>query len=405
MMRLLGIVGVVAALQGPGTLVIRTGDLSTPLPVLVTQRGPMIRLEEGLQALGAALIRDGVDRYRVVVAGSELELVVGVAVARSRTSTEPLPAAPAMFEGKLLVPLALLTDVLPRVATGFSYQSATGVLRREQAARTVRREEPVPEPRRAVARPEVGPRSGRAPAPRIVVVDAGHGGADRGMTGPSGSARKIFEKDITLGVARRLGEALQRQGVEVLMTRSTDTLIALQDRGRIANRAQATVFVSIHVNAANPRWRQPREARGFETFFLSEAKTDDERRVEEMENEVVKYESAGATEPGDPLNFIIADMKQNEYLRESSDFAAVIQHALATMPHPGPSRGVKQAGFLVLVAAHMPAVLVEVGFGTNAAEAAFLSSDAGQRRLAAAIADGTIAYLERLERKKRAGTP
>ena len=77
--------------------------------------------------------------------------------------------------------------------------------------------------------------------------------------------------------------------MDVLMTRSTDTLIALRDRGRIANDAGATLFLSIHVNAANPRWRNPRSARGFETYFLSDAKTEDERRVAEMENDADRF--------------------------------------------------------------------------------------------------------------------
>ena len=187
------------------------------------------------------------------------------------------------------------------------------------------------------------------------------------------------------------------------MTRTTDTLIALADRGHIANRAKGSVFVSIHVNAANPRWRRPQDARGFETYFLSTAKTDDERRVEEMENEAVKYEGEEAVSADDPLSFILNDMKQNEYLRESSDFAAEVQSALARIPHPGVNRGVKQAGFRVLVTAYMPAVLVEIGFGTNAAEVRYLSSAAGQRAIANAIARATAAYLERLDRRTANG--
>ena len=91
-------------------------------------------------------------------------------------------------------------------------------------------------------------------------------------------------------------------------------------------------------------------------------------------------------------------MAQNEHLRESSELAELIQRRLATM-HPGPSRGVKQAGFRVLVTAYMPAVLVEIGFGTNPRESAYLSDSQKQDALAAAIADGAMAYLERYERR------
>ena len=83
-------------------------------------------------------------------------------------------------------------------------------------------------------------------------------------------------------------------------TRTTDTLIALSDRGRIANDAHADLFVSIHVNAANPGWKDPGGARGFETYFLAEAKTEDARRVEQMENEVVKFEARAVRARGRP---------------------------------------------------------------------------------------------------------
>jgi len=95
-------------------------------------------------------------------------------------------------------------------------------------------------------------------------------------------------------------------------------------------------------------------------------------------------------------------MAQNEHLRESSDLADAMQHALGLV-HPGPSRGVKQAGFRVLVTAYMPAVLVEIGFGTNGSEALFLSSEAGQRTIASAIADAVADYLARYEQRVGSG--
>jgi N-acetylmuramoyl-L-alanine amidase len=201
-------------------------------------------------------------------------------------------------------------------------------------------------------------------ARQLVVVDAGHGGPDRGMKGTTSARRPVEEADITLAVARKLRDALEARGIDVLMTRSTDTLIALRDRGQIANEAQATLFLSIHVNAANPRWRNPRSARGFETYFLSEAKTEDDRRLAEMENDADRF-LGGDTEAGDPLALVLGDMLQNAHLRESSELAAAVQAGMKPMHPSGNDRGVKQAGFAVLIAAHMPAALVEVGFGTR----------------------------------------
>ena len=173
---------------------------------------------------------------------------------------------------------------------------------------------------------------------------------------------------------------------------------ALGDRGRIANASHADLFLSIHVNAPNMKWKNPGGARGVETYFLAEAKTEDARRVERMENEAIRFETTADAKQGDPLSFIINDMAQNEHLRESSELAELVQRELAEM-HPGPNRGVKQAGFRVLVTAFMPAVLIEIGFGSNAAEAKYISGAAGQRKLAAAIADAAVEYLAHYERR------
>jgi len=380
----------------PAAITVREGDKVSSVSVVTTRLGAMVRAQDLLSPLGAVLLKDSPERYRLSAGGAVIELATGMSFARVRGTTEPLAAPPAVVGGVLYVPLSLVTDVLPRVATGFLYDVPRAELRRftDMAAR--RGAPDAVAPRTPAATPAAprpaAPRPVRPARKSVVVIDAGHGGRDRGMRGPLGSTRKVFEADITLALAGRLRDELVRRGVEVVMTRSTDTLIALSDRGRIANRAQADLFLSIHVNAANPRWRNPGGARGFETYFLSEAKTDDERRVAELENEAVKYEVEAEASGGDPLSFILNDMKQNEYLRESSELAATVQRALRTV-HPGTDRGVKQAGFVVLVGAFMPSVLVEVGFGTNAAEAAYLSSAAGQRSLASAIANATMEYL------------
>ena len=117
-----------------------------------------------------------------------------------------------------------------------------------------------------------------------------------------------------------------------------------------------------------------------------------------MENESARFDGEADLGKGDPLNFLLTDMLQNEHLRESSDLAAIVQAHLARM-HPGPSRGVKQAGFIVLVTSFMPSVLVEIGFGTNPAEAAFISSPEGQRQIASAVADAAVEYLAQYDRR------
>lgn len=234
---------------------------------------------------------------------------------------------------------------------------------------------------------------------RTVVVDAGHGGPDAGMSAALGGRGVVREKDVTLGIARALRQALAARGLGVVLTRNRDTLVALADRGRIANQRRGDLFVSIHVNAANPAWREPAAERGFETYFLSEARTDDARRVAALENESVRFEGSGGA-AADALGAVLADMAANEHLRESARLAALVQRRLARV-HPGPSRGVKQAGFKVLVTANMPAILVEVGYGTNPAEAAWMASAGGQQAIAAAVAEAAGEYLRTLDARGR----
>lgn len=402
------------AAAAPTAITVKDGSRAVRVPVEQVAGTPMLRASAFSPVLRVEVRREGAEGYQLRVAGAELRGTAGLPFVTVRDSMRQLAAAPLFRGADLLLPLQLVAELLPEAArTGvlwdpvkhelrvFSPGTTASVARAASERRNPRasarnegREEPVAA--RTVAR-----RTGSSR--RTVVVDAGHGGPDHGMSGPIGGGPRIYEKQVTLAVAREVGERLQRSGVRVVYTRTTDTLIALSDRGRIANDAGGDLFISIHVNAANPAWKSPGGARGFETYFLAEAKTEDAQRVERMENEAVRFETSDTeTRRGDPLSFIVADMLQNEHLRESSELAELIQRRLKGI-HPGPDRGVKQAGFRVLVTAFMPSVLVEIGFGTNPAEAAFISSPEGQAEIADAVATATMEYLERYERRVGGG--
>lgn len=376
-------------------ITVRDADKRTQVAVERIDRVAMVSVDRLVASLGGSVRRQSPDRFVVTLVGIQFELSPGTAVARAGTVVKPLPSPVRLRGTELFVPIAFVSEVLPRLAPppGVAYDATRAELRRlasNPATATSARGAPAP-----VRRP-------KAQAKPIVVIDPGHGGPDRGMSGPMRGRWKIHEADLTLQIGRKLRDALRQSGVEVIMTRSKDTLIALADRGRIANENNASLFVSVHINAANRRWRDPAGARGFETYFLSEARTDDARRVEELENSSIQYEVDSLPGGDDALSFILKDMKQNESLRESQLLAEAVQNGLGET-HPGPSRGVKQAGFRVLVAALVPAVLVEVGFGTNAAEARYLASDKGQRALAGSIAKATLGYLAAYERRRTAG--
>jgi len=390
-----------AAQPAPAALTVRAGGRIVSVPTVAAGNGVALRADQVTGPLGGSVrdLKNG--HYAVAFPGVEFDVTAQVPFAKVGTEVMPLAAAPFVESGRLYVPMQLVAELLPRLGTGVLYDAERSELRqffpaarqRPPAVATARNSAPIAAPRVERAPPVARPRRRR-----LVVVDAGHGGPDNGMTGPIGGPRKLYEKNVTLAVSLLLAEELRARGVDVALTRARDTLIALADRGHFANERKADLFISIHVNAANLGWRDPRAARGFETYFLAEAKTEEESRVERMENEAVRFETSVSAAKGDPLSFIMLDMAQNEHLRESSDLAATVQDELRRM-HPGPDRGVKQANFAVLRNSYMPAVLVELGFGTNPTEAAYLTDRTRQRDLANAVAAATLEYLSHYERR------
>lgn len=397
----------------PPTLAVRANDRVRTVPSVAHPDGGIaLRADALAEALGGQLVvrTAAGGRYRLEVGTTGMDLVTGSALAVVGEDTIPLRSGVFRRGDALYVPFALATEVLPRIGAGVLFDAEKGELRRFSTVTAVRRTPPARNPAPAVSdKPLANDNVRNTPTTRsnslrerVVVVDAGHGGRDNGMTGPIGSAQKVYEKNITLSFSKTLQAALLARDIKVVMTRSSDTLIALSDRGRIANQAKADLFLSVHVNAANPRWTNPGGARGFETFFLAEAKTEDERRVEAMENEAIRFETNEDVSRDDPLGFIMRDMAQNEHLRESGRLAQMLQSSMKAV-HPGPSRGVKQAGFRVLVTAFMPAVLVEIGFGTNKSEAQYMTDPERQRELASNLADAVVKFLEQYERKVGGG--
>jgi N-acetylmuramoyl-L-alanine amidase len=408
------IAGIVLALQiaaaptvtaPPTNLVVRLADAIRTVPRIATVSGTYLRADLLAVALGgrAGLIPGG--RYRITLGETQIELTEGVPFARVGNDVSPL-VLPALRSGQnFLVPFQLASAVIPRVATGFNYDFAAGELRifNTAARRVVEAPPPAPAGVSTFPPPANTPSRPRRNVRRLVVVDAGHGGVDNGMTGPIGPGPRIIEKHVTLSVSRMLEEELKKLGVDVLMTRTRDTLIALSDRGRIANRNKGDLFVSIHVNASGSRGPAGARQRGYETYFLAEAKTEEASRVERMENEAVKFETGANAPKGDPLSFIINDMAQNEHLRESNDLAETIQDGMRRF-HPGRDRGVQQANFAVLRGSYMPAVLVEIGFGTNPDEARYLNDPGNQREIAQSVARSVLEYLNHYEARIGTGT-
>jgi N-acetylmuramoyl-L-alanine amidase len=386
---------------------------------MATGRLHLLPSDKLAAAMGGTVKRLADGHYQFHVGESTLEFTPDVPFAKSDSEAIPLAEAPVVIGKTLYVPFQVVSDIVPHYVTGFMYDTASGEVR---AFNTAARKGTPTAPRDQVAdAPSSDDGDDDTPAftppadepddngsvatnrHRLVVVDAGHGGVDNGMHGPLGGGPQIYEKNITLTVAKLVAQDLREAGLRVLMTRTTDTLIGLYDRGKIANAHHGDVFVSIHVNATGSRGRDAIRDRGFETYFLAEAKTEDAKRVEAMENSAVRFETSVNAAKGDPLRAILTDMAQNEHLRESSELAQIVEDGLHKF-HPGPDRGVQQANFAVLRGSFMPAILCEIGFGTNPSEAAYISDTDNQRTIARSIAKSVVTYLNRYERRVSSGT-
>jgi len=350
------------------------------------------------QPLGITVSLDG-SAARVTVSGRVFDFDVGSPFFRCDTSAYPLVGAPYIARDTLFLPLHWLTEYVPRLSAGrYRWNPALARLD-ERPATTVALAPPTvtlppPAPSAPVLSvPPANPITGLR-LPHTIVVDPGHGGIDPGNPGLT-LPRGITEKDITLGVGMLLRAELVRRGLNVVLTRASDTLIDLASRPLFC-RADCDLFVSIHVNSM-PAGRREKQVNGVETYFVSDAKTEDQKRVAQMENDALRFENSPVGSGG-PLGFILNDLQLNEYLRESARLAELVQGKVAAI-HPGEDRGVQQGPFLVLAAARRPSILVETGFATNQKDGAFLGSTQGQRKIALAIADGIVAYLLEFERK------
>lgn len=361
------------------------------------------------QPLGVTLSLDG-STLRVTLSAQSFEFELGSSFVRHAGAAYPLVGAPYVARDTVFLPLHWLSGHVPRLLAG-RYRWDPWLARLDEIR-------PAATGPAAAASAPVATRSGPATTPVVppiaaphpltglrmahtVVVDPGHGGIDPGNPGLH-FPRGLTEKDITLGIGRLLRSELQRRGLTVVLTRSTDTLIDLASRPTFC-RADCDLFVSIHINSMPPGRRQT-QVNGVETYFVSDAKTEDQQRVAEMENDALRFETATAAGPSaGPLGFILNDLQLNEYLRESARLAELVQGRVAAI-HPGDDRGVQQGPFLVLAAARRPAILVEAGFATNRKDGAFLASADGQRKIATALADGIVAYLLEFERKLAVGT-
>ena len=228
----------------------------------------------------------------------------------------------------------------------------------------------------------------------VAVLDPGHGGEKEGAIGPGG----VREKELALQIARRVATRLRKQGCRVVLTRTGDVAVPLAQRAALANAERADLFLSIHLNAMPGAARA--HARGVETYFLSADASDASATAVAARENADRLAGEVEIDPNDPVSGILQDLADTDALTESSRLAYAVHERLVGRLG-AEDRGVKQAPFYVLAGARMPALLIEVGFVSHAAESRRLATPAYQEIVAQAIADGVSAWRRATAQARR----
>jgi N-acetylmuramoyl-L-alanine amidase len=333
-----------------------TLDVAPPTPHAVTQEGNRLIVRFEADALDAADLRantttDTVQAVHLGDAPQAVAIDLGPRFASFRASDQPGPAGATRIQ----IDLTAQTDTTPA---------------------------PAPVPGQPPAVPETPPLLDLPPAGglRTIVIDPGHGGDDAGAKGAQGT----LEKNVTVAVARRLKAAIEaRLGTRVLLTRDADQTVGLDQRAAVANNNKADLFISLHANASV----RPNVA-GAEVFYLAlEGYGEAAQKAAQPPRDALPVVGGGTRE----IEIIPWEMAQARYIDQSGAFAHAVESALRDRV-PMSTRSLQQAPFRVLVGANMPAVLVELGFLTNAAQEQQLLADAHQAALAQALVEGIVRY-------------
>lgn len=218
-----------------------------------------------------------------------------------------------------------------------------------------------------------------------VVIDAGHGGSSTGTRTPQG----LLEKELTLDIAGRLRRLLEQRSFQVVMTRDGDRDVSLKERGGLANRAGADIFVSIHLN-----WIANRRSGGLETYYMGPTDDPELTRLVASENRESGYSLADMRRL---LDRIYAGVRQEKSRKLAETVQSSLYQSLGRLSPAIENRGIKTAPFIVLLTTDMPAILAEVSSLSNDDEARLLTKPLYRQSIAEALAQGIRAYAENVE--------
>lgn len=395
---------------------IRKGSVSVRMNGTVRE----MAVDEAVSALGFAPKNDGTSLV-VTMSGKKIEFWNGSNIVRSAGTIISFPTPVVTKDGHWWAEGNLLLSAFDRFYKAIGHKAAfrwgntqtvaaaqpapqkqtapkiqpkqSAPVKKTQPAKTQQKAAPKAEPKQKAeapakaAAPAPKPRSGRKP---IVVIDAGHGGHD-----PGAVANKIREKDINLRAATQLAKILKEKGADARLTRSTDVYLKLAERTAFANKNNADVFISLHCNSM-PKGKSG--VAGFEIYIMALPSDKDAMNLAIVENREISGDAHSAAEiqkadkKTQLLLKILGDMQQNDKIGASTELTEVL-HANAKKSGL-PMRKVAQAPFFVLRGAGMPAVLVEMGYLTNAAEAKRLNTAAYREKMCRSLADGIMTFIE-----------
>ncbi|HIT04305.1 MAG TPA: N-acetylmuramoyl-L-alanine amidase [Candidatus Caccocola faecipullorum] len=395
---------------------IRKGSVSVRMNGTVRE----MAVDEAVSALGFAPKNDGTSLV-VTMSGKKIEFWNGSNIVRSAGTIISFPTPVVTKDGHWWAEGNLLLSAFDRFYKAIGQKAAfrwgntqavaaaqpapqkqtapkiqpkqSAPVKKTQPAKTQQKAAPKAEPKQKAeapaktTAPAPKPRSGRKP---IVVIDAGHGGHD-----PGAVANKIREKDINLRAATQLAKILKEKGADARLTRSTDVYLKLAERTAFANKNNADVFISLHCNSM-PKGKSG--VAGFEIYIMALPSDKDAMNLAIVENREISGDAHSAAEiqkadkKTQLLLKILGDMQQNDKIGASTELTEVLHKNAKSAGLP--MRKVAQAPFFVLRGAGMPAVLVEMGYLTNAAEAKRLNTAAYREKMCRSLADGIMTFIE-----------
>lgn len=225
---------------------------------------------------------------------------------------------------------------------------------------------------------------------KTIVIDPGHGGKDTGAIG-----KKALEKDIVLAVSKLLKKELEKEGFNVKLTRDKDVFIELGERANLANKWDGDLFMSIHCNAIDATPERKKQIQGYHFYVLRAPESEEDKAIARRENKVATlYGEKNAKEELSPLEWFKLEARLEKYKQNSYMYTEELLKSFNGGKIRKQANGVGGAGFMVLVGAMMPAVLIELGFISNLDDEAYMMTDKGQKDLAERISKAVASYKE-----------